>query len=234
MRFILGVFIGLLLAVGIAAGAAYMAFDNLGGWRDFGEHDRSNDVTEEFDVAGFDKIDVGGVFELDVTVGGDFFVEVSGAPAEMDRLEVTVENGELVLDQRRPNRGERRHWRNRSLIAKVSLPSLSGLDISGVIDGDISGVDAVDFAADFSGVGEIDLTGACENLRADISGVGDFDAKDLRCRTADVNVSGIGDASFYASESVDISVSGIGSVAVYGSPSQVEKSGGFLSSISIK
>lgn len=230
MKFFLGILIGLMLAVGIAAGAAYMAFGDLS---DVGERDKSNDIAQTYDLVGFDAIDVAGVYELDVTVGGEFSIIISGAPEEIARVEASVENGELMLGQKKMERGKR-HWRNQGLTATLTMPALSAIDVAGVVDGEVTGIDATSFKADLSGVGDLDLSGSCETLTAGVSGVGDFDARDLECQDVDIHVSGVGDASVYASQSVDASVSGIGSITVYGSPAQVEKSGGFLSSISVK
>jgi len=230
MKFFLGLLVGLFLAIGIAAGGAYMAFGNI---TDIGERDRSNDITETFDLAGFDGIEITGVYELDVNVGPDFSVVLTGSPEEMGRVEASVKDGALVLDQSRPDRGKRR-WRQHGVTAVITLPVLSEIDVSGVIDGEVSGIDAEAFDADFSGVGSVEFSGSCGHLRADISGIGEFDARDLKCKTADVTVSGIGDASIYASEEIDISVSGIGSVDIYGSPSRVDKNGGPFSDITVK
>ncbi len=230
MRFFLGILIGLGLAIGIAFAAGYMAFGDLG---DVGERDKSKDVTETFDLTGFDKIDIGGVYEIDVTVGGDYSVVISGAESEMERVEAYVENGELYLGSKRPERGKRR-WRNQGLTATISLPALGAIDVAGVADGEVTGINAGGFRASLSGVGDLELSGSCETLNANVSGVGDLDAESLECENVDVNVSGVGEATVYASESVEANVSGIGSITVYGSPSQVDKSGGFLSNITVK
>lgn len=232
MKFILGLLVGLILAVGIAAGGAYMAFGDLRDI-DFGDRDRSEDVTETYELSGFDAIEVGGVFEIDVSVGGDFSVVLTGAASEMERVEAKVENGELVLDQRRPDRGKRR-WRNQGVTATISMPAMTAIDVSGVVDGDVTGIDAESFSADFSGVGDLNLSGTCGSLKARLSGVGDLDARELECLTADVDVSGIGEASVYASEEADASVSGIGSISIYGSPAKVDKDSSFLADISVK
>lgn len=230
MRIFFGIIIGLVLAIGIAATAANYAFGSL---RDVSDRDKSKDVTETFDLTGFDEIDVGGVFELDVTVGGDFSVVISGAPSEMERLEAGVENGVLKLDRKEGQRGKHR-WRDFGLTAEITLPALTSVDIAGVADGRIEGVDADNFEIDLAGVGDLNIDGSCGRLDADVSGVGDLDAKGLECREVDIEVSGVGSASVYASEAVDASVSGIGSVDIYGSPSNVEKSSSFIASISVK
>lgn len=230
MRIFFGVIIGLILAIGIAATAAYYAFGSL---KDVGGRDKSEDITETLDVTGFDEIQVAGVFEVDVSVGGEFSVTVSGPPSEMERLDVTVENGVLNLDRKDGERGERK-WREFGLTADITLPALKAIDIAGVADGRVSGVDADEFEVDLAGVGDLTISGACGRLEADVAGVGDLNAKELECREVDVDVSGVGSASVYASETADASVSGIGSIDIYGSPSQVDKSSSFIASISVK
>ncbi len=230
MKLFFGILIGLLLAVGIAGGAAYMAFGDI---TDIGDRDRSNDITETYDVTGFNEIDIGGVYEVNVRVGPDFSMTLSGAAEEIAISEVDVANGVLTLAQDEPKRGKRR-WRNMGLTAEISMPALNRIDVSGVGDVDVEGVAADDFTARLSGVGDLDIDGTCNTLSARVSGVGDLDAGDLKCADVSVRVSGVGSAEVYASTSVDASVGGIGSINIYGSPSQVEKSGGFLSDITIK
>ena len=230
MRIFFGIIIGLVLAIAIALAAAKYAFGDLG---DIGERDKSKDVTETLDLAGFDRIDIGGVFEIDVTVGGDFSVVVTGSPEEIERLDATVENGALKLDQDEIRLGKR-PWRNQGMTAVISLPALNGVDLAGVADGDVTGIDAEEFHVDLAGVGSLALSGRCGRLDAQVSGVGDLDAKALECREVDVDVSGVGSASVYASETAEASVGGVGSIDIYGSPAQVEKDASFIASISVK
>lgn len=230
MRIFFGIILGLVLAIAIAFGAANYAFGDL---RDVSGRDKSKDVTQTLDLAGFDRIDIGGVFEVEVSVGGDFSVVVSGAPDELERLEATVDNGVLKLDQDEITFGKRR-WRNQGMSAVISLPVLSGFDLAGVADGEVTGINADDFEVDLAGVGDLTLSGSCGRLNAQVSGVGDLDAQSLQCREVDVDVSGVGEASVYASEAAEASVSGIGTINIYGSPSQIEKHTSFMSSISLK
>lgn len=164
MKFFLGLIVGLILAIGIAVGGAYMAFGDL---TDIGERDKSKDITQTYDLADFDRIEIGGVYEFDVAVGGAYSVVVSGAPEEMERVDVSVIDGELILDQSR-RKNVRRKWRNQGLEATITLPSLRAIDVSGIVDGDLSGIDAEEFDADFSGVGSVDISGTCGHFDADI------------------------------------------------------------------
>jgi hypothetical protein len=245
MRFLIGLVVGAIIAAAIGAAAiAYAARDGeLGHFiisddddrERGGDHKDSGDViTRKVDLRDFDRIDVRGVFELDVDVGGaDFAIELSGHAKDLDRVEASVEDGELILDQKKREKGARRRGHD-SVTATIRMPALVSIKASGVVDGDVKGVAASAFKAEISGVGDMELAGTCDTLTADVSGVGDLDAQALECKTVKVTVSGVGDASVYASEVVDATVSGMGEISVSGSPETVEKNGGMFSSINVK
>ncbi len=196
----------------------------------------SDKITRNLDLSGFDRIEISGVYELNVSVGSDYSIELSGPEYEMQRVEASVKNGVLVLDRRDRKRGEkRRRWNeNREGIdAVITLPSLIGFEVSGVVDGKITGVDSDRFDLDISGVGDVEIDGECGTLDADVSGVGDLDAEGLQCRVVLVEVSGVGSASVYASEDVDAKVSGMGDIDVYGSPEKVRKENSMFADITV-
>ena len=180
------------------------------------------------DFRDFDAIEIGGAYELDVIVGEDFSIELSGPTGDMARVEATLRNGALVLGSKKKIRGDHKGVR-----AVVTMPALNRISVSGVADADVSGVKAKDFKLDLSGVGEVNIAGACEKLYARVSGVGEVDAQSLQCKVVDVKVAGIGEARVYASESVSAEVSGMGGIMVYGSPKSVDKRGGFFSEIKV-
>lgn len=181
------------------------------------------------DLRDFDAIEISGAYELDVIVGEDFSIELSGPSDEMARVEATIRNGALVLgSKKRIQRGD-----HKGVGAVVTMPALNRISVSGVADADISGVKAKEFKLDLAGVGEVNVAGWCENLVARVSGVGEVDAQSLQCKSVDVRVAGIGEARVYASESVSAEVSGMGGIMVYGSPKSVDKRGGFFSEIKV-
>ncbi len=212
----------------ITAGLAALC---IAGVADAKDKDR---VTQNYDLTGFDRIEIAGVYDLDVRVGPDFSIELSGEREEMERVEASVENGVLYLEKsKRKKMGFGFKDRDETIDATITLPSLTALEISGVVDGRITGIDADEFSLDLSGVGDITLDGECGSLDADVSGVGDLDARALECASVEVDVSGVGDASVFASEEVDAEVSGMGDIDVYGSPEKVHKQGGMFADVTI-
>jgi hypothetical protein len=180
------------------------------------------------DLRDFDAIEIGGAYELDVIVGEDFSIELSGRSEEMSRVEATIKGTALVLGAKKRIKGD-----HKGVKAVVTMPALNRIAVSGVADADVSGVKSDHFKLDLSGVGEVNIAGECGKLFARVSGVGEVDAQSLQCRDVDVRVAGIGEARVYASESVSAEVSGMGGIMVYGSPKSVDKRGGFFSEIKV-
>lgn len=180
------------------------------------------------DLRDFDAIEISGAYKLDVIVGEDFSIELAGPAEEMSRVEATLKNNALVLGSKRKIRGD-----HKGVKAVVTMPALNRISVSGVADADVSGVKAADFKLDLSGVGEVNIAGACDKLVARVSGVGEIDAQSLQCKAVDVKVAGVGEARVYASESVSAEVSGMGGITVYGAPKIVNKRGGFFSEIKV-
>ena len=193
--------------------------------------DKEDKVSKSLDLSDFDRIEIAGVYDLEVEVGGDYAIRLSGPAREIERVEASVADGVLELSQqeRKGGWGRKRH----GVDASITLPALNGVDISGVVDGSISGVDADRFELEISGVGDIDVSGRCDSLDAEVSGVGDLDADELECRVVEIAVSGVGDASVYASEEVDARVSGMGDIDVYGKPERVSKSDSMFAEVTV-
>ena len=188
------------------------------------------DVAQSHDLRDFTGVDASGVFTIEVAVGGDYRIDLSGPEEEMSCVTVAVERGVLKLKQeRKKGMGDRDAVR-----VAIALPALTSFDLSGVGDADITGVDSPELTLRISGVGELEATGRCGALEADVSGVGELDAGGLECADVDVSVSGVGEASVYASRSVKARVSGMGEISVDGQPETVEKKGGLFSSIEVK
>ncbi len=187
-------------------------------------------TTKTIDLTDFDRIEISGVYDLTVEAGEDYSIKVSGSAREIDRIEASVSDGVLELSQKKKN-----SWRRKQhgVDAVITMPTISGLEVSGVVDGTVSGIDVERFNLAISGVGDVTLSGRCDQLEASVSGVGDLDADGLECRDVEIRVSGVGDASVYASESVDATVSGMGDIDVYGKPENVTKSDSMFAEVTV-
>ena len=189
-------------------------------------------IDETHDVSGFDKIEVGGVYELDVKVGGKFSVETSGHENEVEDMKIYVEDNVLIVKHKKKT--FKRRGNQNGVIITISMPEINGITIGGVGEGSISGIDADRLEVEIGGVGGLEFSGKCKTLDIAVGGVGELNARDLKCESADVALAGVGEIDIYASHSVDISTAGVGEVNVYGNPKHVQKSKNFLSEVNIK
>lgn len=190
-------------------------------------------VEKAHDYKDFTQIEVAGVFDLDVEVGSDYSIRLSGPSGEMEKVQATLKGETLILDTIDAKSRKNRPRRRNGVKAVITMPELNALEVSGVVDATIAGVDSDEFSMNLSGVGEIKVTGRCDNFHANVSGVGELEARGLECRTVDVDMSGVGEASVFAADAVDASVSGIGEITVYGVPASIRMEDGLFSKITI-
>lgn len=190
-------------------------------------------ATRTYELQDFSAIEISGAYELSVKVGDDYSVTITGHEEEMERADVYVRDGALVLGSKKRFHREKDNDGHDDMQAVVTMPALDRLSVSGVVDADIKGVDAGAFRVNLSGVGEVTIAGRCKRLDARVSGVGELNAKALECSDADVALSGMGEASVYARDWAKAEVSGMGEINIYGSPATVDKRGGFFSEITV-
>ena len=192
--------------------------------------DDKDPITKTLDFTDFDRIEIAGVYDLTVEAGEDYSIKISGPAYEVERMKARVSSGVLELSQK-----EKKGWRRKQhgVDATITLPMLRGLEVSGVVDGSVRGIDVERFELAIAGVGDVSLFGRCDELDASVSGVGDLDADKLECREVEITVSGVGDASVYASEAVDATVAGMGDIDVYGNPKKVSKSDSMFAEVTV-
>lgn len=165
-----------------------------------------------FELDPFERIEIDANVALEVRRADTQSVRIATETDHFVSLEVASSDGTLTI------RHLKKHRRQRHTRVEIALPRLTALRISGVVSGDVSGIDSDDFDLKFGGVGELRLSGRCGNADYKVSGVGDVDLAELRCRHVRARVSGVGDVALYAGETIELKISGIGSITVRGHP----------------
>jgi len=200
-------------------------------------------VTLEKPLSGFDRIEAAWGFDVQIRQGDTFAVLLRVSENLVDDLDVAVRQGTLHLGLRAALGVANAH-----LEAEVTLPALSGLEVSGGADARLESfrlddpftlgasggaklrgdVEAGSIRADVSGGAEVSLSGTGEDLELNVSGGGEADLPGLTVREATVEASGGGTATVHATDSLDAEATGGGRVYYKGNPSvdRVETSGG--------
>ncbi|HRJ30306.1 MAG TPA: head GIN domain-containing protein [Cyclobacteriaceae bacterium] len=187
---------------------------------------------ETVNVEPFNRISFGVSGNAYVKQGSTQRVEIEGNKETLEKIEVKVEGGKLVI--RSKDRWGSWSWGKEDRISVyITAKDIRGLSVSGsgdmetqtkIVTGDldlkVSGsgslkaeVEANNLDASVSGSGRIKLRGKCNNMESGISGSGDVEADIAIANKLDVSISGSGKLiATGKANNVKTSISGSGSI----------------------
>ena len=221
----------------IVIGAAAAAMAATGCARDRGES-AGPATTRNFPVAGFERLEVGGPYEVTVTTGSAPSVRASGGEKAIDRMTVEVENGTLKIYTKKRG-GIHFGWSGSRHPVKlvVTVPNLTSAEIAGSgsiavdkvsgdsFDAGVAGsgdlrlgqVNVKRFKAGIAGSGDINAgQGRASVVEYEIAGSGDIEAGALVAEVATLSIAGSGQISGHATGSASVDIAGSGDVRMTG------------------
>ena len=204
----------ILTLVLVMAASPALAFSLHGHNHGHGIEGSGNLETRELSLKDFEKVDIGGAFDLKVSFGDHQKVSVTIDDNLWDNLVAEVNGDELELDWDKscqPDNGCR---------IEIVVRNLDQVNIHGAGDVEISDFKGDSFAYHLSGAGDLTMNGQVDNLKIRISGAGEADTRELKANNVDIAVSGAGNAEVYAAKSIKARVSGVGKVVYYGDPEE--------------
>jgi hypothetical protein len=194
-----------------------------------------NVVTREEVFTDFDKVEVSHAFTVDISQGDSFRVVVRVDDNLVEYLEV-VKQGDTLKIGLEPS--PLRNVRNATMEAEVTMPELTGLELSGASDGAVTGfkssqpldvklsgasslrgdIEAGDARFDLSGASSVTLSGSAKDVTIGASGASVIDLADFPVADAGVEASGASTATVNPSGSLDVGASGASHVYYVGNP----------------
>ena len=194
-----------------------------------------NVVTQEEAITGFDKVDASQSFEVDINQGEVYSVVIRVDDNVLPHLQV-VKQGDTLNIGLKP--GQFYSIRDATMQAEVTMPELTGLDLSGASHATISGfesakdlivdlsgssslrgdIEAGNASFDLSGSSDVTLTGSGGDVTIDASGSSDVNLAEFPIADADINVSGSSEVTVNPSGRLDVDASGASDVTYLGSP----------------
>ena len=203
--------------------------------------------SKDFDLAGFDRVDIATGLDARVTPGDRFSVRAQSRSQDaLDSLDIRIDDGVLRARIEQNfldfiisgglvglllNSGN-------AVTIDITMPALTGVTASSGADVTVSGIhsERIDFDASSganisatdavlgqvtltssSGSG-IEISGTADALEADASSGADIDAEDLTVANATVNASSGADVTLHATASVRADASSGGDIRVHGNP----------------
>jgi hypothetical protein len=192
-----------------------------------------NVVTQDFDLTGFDKVDVSHAFTVDTSQGDTFSVVVSIDDNLVEYLRVEKSGSTLKIGLA-PNRD----YASTHATAEVTMPELTRLELSGASHGTISGftstkalavdlsgasslhgdIEAGDARFEVSGASDVTLSGSGQDANIDASGASDVDLADFAVADANVEASGASTVTVNGSGTLNVDASSASAVYYLGNP----------------
>ncbi|GHM98758.1 hypothetical protein WSM22_02480 [Cytophagales bacterium WSM2-2] len=199
---------------------------------------------DQFGLKDFDRLDIAGVFNLEIRQGDNYSVEIEGAENERRKYKVDLVGNTLEINY---NSRNKTFWMkdmdNDELTKiKITMPHLTKMKVKGAgklriqgfneDDVDISLLGAMTCEAklyahnlqlELSGPMVFELDGYGDFLEAEVNKVAQLKASGFQVRHAVVNARELGRARVNASEKLEIETDVTGSVKYQGSPEIIRR-----------
>jgi hypothetical protein len=192
-------------------------------------------IALEYDFTDFDWVAAGYAFNVDIRQGDSFSVVVRIDDNLEQYLEVVQEDDILRIGF---DFDQSYNFRRVTLEAVVTMPSLSGVSISGTSSGTITGfssaealdvnvsgasslsgdIEAGDASIEVSGSSQLTLTGSAEDVIISASGSSVVDLEDFPVANASADLSGASQTTVFTNGRLDVEASGGSTVYYLGDP----------------
>ncbi len=172
-------------------------------------------VTITPDLKDFNRVELRAAADVDITVGENYSVTISGDEDMIEEIEVIVRRGRLII--KRKNEDDRRffNWSSEGYMeAVITMPTIEGMEINGAGDTIIRGVDSDELELSINGSGNLDVSGKTNSLDASINGSGDIDMGEVTGGDIEASINGSGDIDIAGGtcQSIEIKINGSGNV----------------------
>ena len=187
-----------------------------------------NSVEKMSDLQDFDEVEISGNFDLRITQGEHFSVEVTGSEREKQQYRIHRSGQTLVIDHNRRNRLDWDEWESEGISlgevgVTVSMPRLEKVEAMGLGMVQLEGIEGNDLKIDargpvkvrgdikvedlsirLSGKSDAELSGHADKMEARVAFASKLRAYDLTARDAIVEVSGASTAKVRVEETLEM------------------------------
>ena len=185
-------------------------------------------ASEVRDVAGFHALDVGGVFQVEITANKEFAVEVEADDNLLPLISTEVRGGVLRI------KTERKLSTSNPIRVRISAPDIDNLDVSGAANVTLANISNGGLNVDASGASKIKINGETAKLMVDVSGATKIDAESLAAEHATVETSGASHVTVQVAGQLRTHASGASRIDYSGTPTEVIKKTSGAASVSPK
>ncbi|KXK01564.1 MAG: hypothetical protein UZ17_ACD001001790 [Acidobacteria bacterium OLB17] len=175
-----------------------------------------NIETAKRDVADFDRLEVSGVFDVEVTRGDAYSVEVTADDNILPLIRTEVDDRTLSIF------ADAKISKSSKLRVVITAPNIEYAETSGVSKLVLNDVSNESLSLRASGASSITASGTTGSLSVDISGASKAESSKLSAKRATVETSGASNACINATDALDAHASGASHIKYIGSPGSLE------------
>ena len=175
-------------------------------------------ITKTFDLEDFQSVAVEGAWQVNLTQGDEWQVEVSHSENLEGDVDVRVRGDRLILG--RTSSGSWRWWRRTDsrLMARIVMPELSELSLAGASELDFSGFSGDRLEVEIAGAVHINGSdGRYDVLDLEVAGASEVDLRGIVVTDAEVDLAGASEVTLNMDGGVLAgSMAGAGGIDYYG------------------
>lgn len=176
-----------------------------------------NMSAEDRNVSGFHGIDVGGVYQVEITAQKEYSVRIEADDNLLPLIRTEVEGGILKIES------ERRISPKSKIRIIIGAPNIDNLEVSGVANVTLNDIKNEGLTIDSSGASKIKVTGETAKLTVDVSGASKIDAETLTTGKANIDASGASGVTVNVSGELKAEASGASRIIYTGTPTNIIK-----------
>lgn len=187
-----------------------------------------NQITKEYPLSGFSKVQVSGSKKVIIKSGPDFKVSLSGNRSIVEKADFRVVNSELQLEDGFNGFRFCILCFGDDETLEVTMPTLEGVELMGSISATASGFhDLSELTIDVSGSSDLSLEeGNSQKLMGEVSGASLLNARNFEAIEGDFDISGASSAAVFITGHLKADASGASELQYKGNPeTQFESTG---------
>ncbi len=169
-------------------------------------------TTEERPVASFTRIQLQGSVNITFTQSDTLSMAVMADSNLVDMVKTTVHGETLTVSM------ECSYCTHNPIVVACSAPRFTQAMLAGSGSIELNSIAERNILISIQGSGDMEISGAVENLQASVMGSGSIDADDLTAQHGDITLMGSGDIRALCTQSVSAMCTGSGSIKVRGNP----------------
>lgn len=174
-------------------------------------------ATETRDVSDFQKVSIEGFGQVNIVVGDEDALSITGDDNLLELIGSTVENGMLTI---RPTESINP---KSDMVFEISISQLTAVSLSGAANFDIQNATGDSLEIEINGSGNLKASGNIATLAVEVNGASRIDLQQLEAEDATIELNGAASGVVFASKSIDAEINGVGKITVHGNPQDVKK-----------